>query len=443
MTAYYIDQNGSDSNNGTGSGTAWRCIQRALDELGDGDILNVAGDNWMFEHITKEAGTGDFGGPGNIRFTLIGATFETDGVANGDYLWATDPDGTYRSYKIEDVESETLLTLYEGASAGAAAGAAGCWVTQGSNTMPQETLTCTASASNSETAIKITFNGTNFDFNGLDVFRGLYLYDCDNIWILGDLTIHGMASARKGLEIVGSGGGNSKNVVIDGVTVYDGAYGIYINYAVSGILVANCECYGCGTYGLYFDAVYSGWIYNCRIHDNTGAGIWIDDGEILVDGCLVYGNGTYGMYLDGSNGYGIQNCVIYDNGTYGIWYGTWLVTNNFRTNPLINNIIWGNDTRDIHCDSTETPIGFQRNNYFYTKSDPIDVDDTDIQSPNDPGFLDAANGDFRLKAASPCIKQGFSNRFIVDDERNIGPHQPGLRLPGARPAAYANPLGAL
>ena len=220
------------------------------------------------------------------------------------------------------------------------------------------------------------------------------------------MTIHGMASSRKGLEIVGSGGGNSKAIIIDGVTVYDGAYGIHVNYGVYGLVLSNCEVYGTGTAGFYIDTPYPVGVYNCRAHNNTAAGFWVDDPEIVINGCLIYSNGSYGIYLDGSYLAAITNNVIYDNGTYGIWVHTYYTTNNYRVNQLINNILWGNDTRDLHCTSQDTPFGFSRNNYWQAASACFVAHSSDIVSDTPPGFWDAANGDFRLHLWSPLINAG-------------------------------------
>jgi hypothetical protein len=56
----------------------------------------------------------------------------------------------------------------------------------------------------------------------------------------------------------------------------------------------------------------------------------------------------------------------------------------------------------------------------------------------DPQFVDAANGDFRLKSTSPCWNMGMANSFVIGNVGHIGPQGMAFRGQPSRSAVYAN-----
>jgi hypothetical protein len=56
----------------------------------------------------------------------------------------------------------------------------------------------------------------------------------------------------------------------------------------------------------------------------------------------------------------------------------------------------------------------------------------------DPQFVDAANGDFRLKSSSPCWNKGLVNPFIAGNVGHLGAEIRPLRGKASRAAVYAN-----
>jgi len=62
-------------------------------------------------------------------------------------------------------------------------------------------------------------------------------------------------------------------------------------------------------------------------------------------------------------------------------------------------------------------------------------DATDVA--DDPRFVDAAGGDFRLRGASPCLAAGFVNPHVAGAVMPMGLSAARRYVPG-RAAVYAN-----
>ena len=139
-----------------------------------------------------------------------------------------------------------------------------------------------------------------------------------------------------------------------------------------------------------FGGVYGGTVKRCIIKNNTctqpnrlSSGARIS----ILHNCLLLGNSVNAMSHSWA-----YNCTIVDNGAYGCWDGY-----------AYNCIVYGHNSDFAVMDSS-------RYSHCYT---------------DDPGFVDAMNGDYRLSADSPCVDAG-KNDYIGDGNSLDGSGNPRL-----------------
>ena len=186
-----------------------------------------------------------------------------------------------------------------------------------------------------------------------------------------------------------------ENCTFSGNTVDEGGGGGMFNQGsfatvINCVFSANTSGFGGG---IHNDEDSSSTVTNCTFSGNTGVpggGMAILGGSSAVTNCTFFGNYVEGLYihnrdLDGSST--VTNCIFFGNTGIGLHERTGLST-------VTNCISWGNTIYQIAGPANATYCNVQGG---FAGEGNID---------SDPLFMDAANGDFRLQAGSPCIDAG-------------------------------------
>ena len=139
-------------------------------------------------------------------------------------------------------------------------------------------------------------------------------------------------------------------------------------------------------------------------------GIYIPGGRQNVDRCLIIGNGDRGVYISTMVGGGcadINHCTIADNDVSSIY-----CTNKDNKTTIGNSILAG-DTRNLAYDGDGLNLVVNYSCLFSPdeKSDEAPSGSNNIRQ--DPKFTDPDDGDYRLRAGSPCLK-------AAEDGSNLG-----------------------
>lgn len=126
-------------------------------------------------------------------------------------------------------------------------------------------------------------------------------------------------------------------------------------------------------------------ISHCIIRNNGDGVVWMNG---TISNCLIYHNSD-GVAVCGGL---ITNCAIVDNISLGVFSPESGVTR------ITNCIIWGNGWKQIEEDYEHRPVI----THSCVQGGHVGEGNTD----KDPLFVDAANGDYRLREGSPCIDTG-------------------------------------
>ena len=174
-----------------------------------------------------------------------------------------------------------------------------------------------------------------------------------------------------------------------------------------GGTVSNCVLTGCSSYSVGSGAYcfHAGTVNNCTFTGNAGGaqsaggGAYLEQGGTL-NNCLLSGNSTYyrGGGAQCNQGGTLNNCTIvgnrvkyYDGG--GVYCANSGTLNNcivYSNTPGGNDNIWGSYTARYTC-----APGLSGNGCI----------------TNDPQFVNAPAGDYRLAGTSPCVNTGTNGAW--------------------------------
>lgn len=216
--------------------------------------------------------------------------------------------------------------------------------------------------------------------------------------------------------------------------------GIWTRYAstpasimVSNCVIANNACNKSGGLGGGIHIDDGGIYYSCRVSNNLalyggGGGIAIYGKDSKVYNCVIQNNtnmtssvGGGGVLMNisaqsASSGFnpsnGLVNCTIVNNFSTNDGGG---IATQGTNNNIANCIIASN-----RCSSNNYPdvynTGVNSNNYWYSCANvpnaPLAPGQGNIT--NDPKFVAAAPGGWRLQASSPCINAGTNQSWMTN-----------------------------
>ena len=209
--------------------------------------------------------------------------------------------------------------------------------------------------------------------------------------------------------------------------------GVHYNVKVSdggGVVggLGNCERYiGCEFSGLAnhcFDAGQVFYVHGCYIHDVGGVGIKNSNQGLssftfnVIDTCGGQGIQITAAPTDSNNnGYRILNNTVYGCGNSGLE-----ITDKDQEVEMIGNIFQdnGNAAGEFNIEwlaGTAELVSIHLYNVFYHAGGGGGANLSGLtanatESTSDPLFVNAAGGDFSLKAGSPAKHAGFPGQLL-------------------------------
>jgi len=130
-------------------------------------------------------------------------------------------------------------------------------------------------------------------------------------------------------------------------------------------------------------------------------GIYIPGGKQKVDYCLIIDNGDRGIYVSTMSGSGsadIDHCTIADNDVSSVYCA------NREDKTAISNSILTNDNRNLAWDGDGLNL-VVNNSCMFSPDEGSDISPSGSNNiRKDPKYRDPDNGDYGLKAGSPCLK---------------------------------------
>ncbi len=147
-----------------------------------------------------------------------------------------------------------------------------------------------------------------------------------SIWVIADFIFkNNGASSSADLVQVQTANGNHGEFIR---CVFANSRGNGLKILASGIIVTECEAYGCnqsnGGNSAGFSAGSASTFVRCIAHDNSGSnthGFYTDGGGDVYDGCIADTNGSVGFRFNANTAASYKNCEAYNNASHGFFVG--------------------------------------------------------------------------------------------------------------------------
>ena len=129
-------------------------------------------------------------------------------------------------------------------------------------------------------------------------------------------------------------------------------------------------------------------------------GLYIPGGKQKIDYCLIIENGDRGIYISTMSGGGsadIDHCTVADNEVSSIYCA------NKDDKTAISNSILTCDNRNLAYDGDGLNLAVDNSCLFSPDKDSDEAPAGANNIRKDPKYADAEEGNYRLKANSPCL----------------------------------------
>lgn len=141
-------------------------------------------------------------------------------------------------------------------------------------------------------------------------------------------------------------------------------------------------------------------ISGLTIRGGESHGIYVPGGRQKIDYCLIIGNGDRGIYISTMSGGGssdIDHCTFADNKVSSIYCA------NKDDKTTISNSILTCDNRNLAYDGDGLNLVVDNSCLFSPDKDSDEAPAGANNIRKDPKFTDPEEGNYRLKANSPCL----------------------------------------
>jgi len=390
-TTYYVSPSGSDSNAGT-SIAPFKTIGKGITSAVAGDTVSIA--------------DGTYSGTGNVDLSISAAITVTS--ANGAGSTVVDCGGAHKAFALSAGTSGSPivikgLTIQNGTSAGVSANVVGMTNAVG------QFMSCRFMFNQPWGALSVPSGSTatvaSCEFASNTGFSGGAIY-CGGTLSVGSSTFSGNQSTGYGGVAYNVGSASFYQCTFDGNST-PGNGGAVSNLGI--LTVTNCLFHGnqSASNGGAIFTNSAATISNTSILGNNaanGGGIWnAYTFPITIKNCVIALNSAAdGGGLGNAGQMNVDYSTIAGNSASN---GADDYEQNGATVTLRNDILWGNGVSDLY-NNGNTSI----TNCDLTSNAPA------TNSINaDPQFVDAANGDYSVRATSPCRHAAIVINGITTD----------------------------